>query len=172
MNAIDALIAAGRIEDLVKTGKPGETIHIGERGAQCSSGGPTGAAERLHAEFAAAAPTGSRTLLWITRSPCGGRAMGEILVDEGKDTPAVVWAIEDGGKPRLDYETQRSVSFASASDRLETAADPLSLLGMVDHPRAEVAERLVRALGYQPVMEFAGDLRISFRTVALEPADA
>lgn len=172
MNAIDTLIAEGIIDALVGACSPGETYHVGSRGAKASNEGDTRDIEEIHRRLAAAAPAGTRVALWMNRSSDGKRAMGEIVVDTGKDTPCIVWPIGETAPPRLDYGTQRSVSFASASERLHVASDPLSLLDLVDVPARASTTALVRQLGYRPAMNFPGELSIAFRAVDLERYDA
>lgn len=168
MNAIDALIAGGLVDRLIDACVPGETYHAGDRGVSASNDNAPEQVGRIHSQLSAVAPSGSRLVMWMSRTSDGTRAMGEIVVDTGPDTPCIIWPIGEQGATRVDYGDQRAVTFSSASERLEVSSQPLLLLDMIDHPRAAETSAIVRQLGYRPVMRFPGELRISFRSVDLE----
>lgn len=170
MNAIDALIQKGHVDALISAAKPGETYYAGQRGEQSSDGSFPKEMRAILNDFQAAAPAGTRAMLWISKSTDGKRSMGEISIDKGKDTPMLVWAIGDGTNAKLDYGSQRQVAFTSASERLEASARPISVLEMVDHPHRDDAIEMVEALKYEPKLNLGGDLRLSFRQVDLVSA--
>lgn len=172
MNAIAALIAKGYVDDLIAAADPGETYHLGRRGAQTSSDSFPDKIKQIHRAMQEAAPEGCSLMIWLSRSADGKRAMGEILLDKGENTPAIVWAIGEERAPHLDYGESQNVVFSSASERLEIMGDPISFLELVGHPRCQDAIDMVRRLGYAPQMVFSGDLRVTFRKLELENADA
>jgi hypothetical protein len=163
MNAIESILRRGCAVHLAPHLQEGETYLVGPGGVKGPGETPR-ALRRLIDDLRGAAPDDTRLTAWFSISRRGGRVHGEVAIDTGIGTPALVWS-PDASEVRLVYRDSVTVSFPSVSDQMVAMAEPMGVVR--SGPCGERTARIVETLGYDPQVPFGEEPRVSFSHVDL-----
>lgn len=171
MNGIDKLIAGGIVNRIRDAILPKETYYVGPSGISGSVQDFTSEFKKAISELAQAIPEGTRLVAWFCRPSDGGAVHGQITVDNGQKTPAVVWNLRPATCD-IDYLSERDITFPTASDKLMACANPMHTLTLVPDSSAEATIAMIRALGYEPRLAMTASHTMRFRKIGLVNANA
>ncbi len=163
MNAIESILRGGAAVHLSAHLHEGETYLVGPGGLRGPGEAPRallGLVDNLRRQ----APEGTRLTAWFSVARRGGRTHGQIAVDTGTGTPAVVWSL-DASEIRLAYPSDVTVSFSCVSDQMVAMAEPMAVVR--NAPCGERTTAIIEALGYAPRVPFGSEARVSFSSLDL-----
>lgn len=163
MNAIESILRRGSAVHLAAHLQEGETYLVGPGGVKGPGGTPR-ALRRLVEDLRAATPEDARLMAWFSISRKGGRVHGQVAIDTGIASPAIVWSL-DACEVRLVYRDDVTISFPSVSDLMVAMAEPMVVVR--SGPCGARMARIVETLGYHPQVRFGDEPIVRFDHIDL-----